>query len=67
MLDCCKLGENKLPEYNGLVDRNLSGYFTKDRLKKHMYKMKLVYDNLVNIGGQLQSEEQQHTQKGIAL
>ena len=35
--------EGARKEYNSLLDRNLIGFFTKERFRKHLIKMELVF------------------------
>ena len=42
ILDGWKPKEQKLPEYNGLNDRNLLDFFNRPKMKKHLVSMKIV-------------------------
>ena len=42
VLDGCKVTEQFLPNYNGLSDRYLIGYFSRPKLRKHLISMKIV-------------------------
>jgi len=43
ILDCCKVTETVLPNYNGLRDRFLSGFFERPRMRRHLISMKMVF------------------------
>ena len=41
-LDCCKKSTQKLPNYNGLLDKHLVCYFSRPKIKHHLIDMHLV-------------------------
>ena len=42
ILDCCKIGEAVLPNYNGLNDPFSIYYYDRPSIKKHLVNMKIV-------------------------